>query len=270
MKEYAPGIYLDMDEAIYHGLSMEYVSNSYLSRLDKCPANARVPQETTPTLEFGQAVHSYVLEGKAIFDQRFAIAPAVDRRTVDGKEAWNEFIENSPGKVVVKAEDFIKIYGISEAVKCHPFAAELLADGIAETTAIWKDKKTGITCKCRPDWIPDGHNILVDLKTTKGAGEYEFAKSVSIYKYMNQAAFYSKGYGIASGTQIDSFVFIAVEKEFPFRTEVYVLDPDFVEWGAAENARLLQIEADCRRKGHYNHFVNAGCGEIRMPGYINR
>ena len=267
MKEW---IYLGFDENEYHSLPPEIVSNSYLSRLDKCPANARVPQDTTPTLEFGQAVHSFVLEGKAVFDQRFAVAPAVDRRTVDGKAAWAEFVKNSEGKIVVKAEDFIKIYGISEAVRAHPFAAELLADGIPEVTSIWKDKATEITCKCRPDWVTGQGNFLVDLKTTKDAGEYGFARSVSTYKYMNQAAFYSKGYSIASGTEVEAFIFIAVEKEFPFRTEVYEIEADFLEWGSAEIARLLKIEVECRRKGHYPHFVNAGCGSIAMPGYINR
>lgn len=265
-----PGIYLDFDENEYHSLPPEIVSNSYLTRLDKCPANARVSQETTPALEFGRAVHSFVLEGKEVFDQRFAVAPAVDRRTVDGKAAWNLFLEDSLGKTVIKAEDFIKIYGIKKAVKTHPFAAELLDEGMAEVTAIWKDKATGITCKCRPDWIPAGHNILVDLKTTQDAGEYGFARSVSTYKYMHQSAFYSKGYSIASGAKIDAFVFIAVEKEFPFRTEVYTIDPDFTEWGASEIDRLLKIETDCRRKGYYPHFTNAGCSDIMMPGYINR
>lgn len=270
MKEYTPGIYLDMDEETYHSLDLKYVSNSYLNRLDKCPALARVKQETTPILEFGQAVHCFVLEGREAFDRRFAVSPAVDRRTVDGREAWSDFVENNEGKIVIKEDDFIRIYGIDQAVRAHPFAAELLADGIAETTAIWKDKATGITCKCRPDFVPSIGNILVDLKTTKGASEHEFGRSCSTYRYFQQSAFYAKGYGIASGEKIDSFVFIAVEKEFPFRTEVYAMDSDYIEWGDAEIARLLKIEADCRRKGHYDHFVNRGCGTLMMPGYINR
>lgn len=265
-----PGIYLDFDETAYHSLPPEIVSNSYLSRLDKCPANARVSQDTTPTLEFGQAVHSFVLEGKAIFDERFAIAPAVDRRTVDGKEAWNKFVGSSEGKTVIKAEDFVKIYGINEAVRAHPFAAELLADGTPEVTAIWEDKKTGMTCKCRTDWVTGQGNYLVDLKTAKDSGDYGFGKSVSTYRYFQQNSFYKKGYEIASGTKVEAFIFIAVEKEFPFRTEIYTLDEDYVEWGNAEVARLMQIEVDCRKKGHYDHFVNKGCGLITMPGYINR
>lgn len=267
MKE---GIYLGFDEQEYHSLPLEIVSNSYLSKLNGCPANARIPQETTPTLEFGRAVHSFVLEGREVFDSRFAIAPAVDRRTKEGKETWNDFVENSNGRAVIKEDDFVKIYGINKAVRAHPFASELLADGIAEATAIWKDKATGMTCKCRPDWVPEGHNVLVDLKTTKGAGEYEFGKAVSTYRYFQQSSFYKKGYSIASGTRIDTFVFIAVEKEFPFRTEVYAMDPDYIEWGDAEVARLMQIEAGCRRKGHYDHFVNGGCSDLVMPGYINR
>ena len=265
-----PGIYLGFDETAYHSLPSEIVSNSYLSRLDKCPANARVPQETTATLEFGQAVHSFVLEGKAVFDQRFAVAPVVDRRTVDGKETWNTFVEDSCGKIVIKAEDFVKIYGINEAVRAHPFAAELLADGTPEVTAIWKDKKTGITCKCRTDWVTGQGNFLVDLKTTKDAGEVGFGKAVSSYRYFQQNSFYKKGYEIASGTQVEAFVFIAVEKEFPFRVETYDLGESYVEWGMAEVARLMQVEVDSRKQKHYNHFVNAGCSTIEMPGYINR
>jgi len=262
------GIHLGIPEEDYHALG--YVSNSYLSRLNKCPAAAKVPMEETPTLLLGRAVHSYVLEGDAVFFERFVVAPECDRRTIVGKEAWANFIEESDGKTPITQKDFINIYQMNESVRAHPFAAELLADGIAETTAIWKDKKTGITCKCRPDWTTSEGNFLVDLKTTKDSGEYGFGKSVSTYRYFQQNSFYKKGYEIASGTKVEAFVFIAVEKEFPFRTEIYTLDSDYVEWGDAEVARLMQIEADCRRKGHYNHFVNSGCGTIMLPGYINR
>ena len=258
----------EMSESDYHSLPMEIVSNSYLSRLDKCPANARTSMEDSPTLLLGRAVHSYVLEGKEAFEERFAVAPICDRRKKEGKDIWAEFVEESEGKDVLKTEDYVIIHGIDSAVKSHPFAAQLLANGMPEQTAIWVDKDTGITCKCRPDWVPFGHNILVDLKTAKDSGEYGFAKSVGTYRYFQQAAFYKDGISQAMGEQFDSFVFIAVEKIFPFRTEVYAMDPDYLAYGRAEYHRLLKLEAECRDKGRYDHFSESGCGELYIPAYL--
>ncbi|MCK5610332.1 PD-(D/E)XK nuclease-like domain-containing protein, partial [Candidatus Pacearchaeota archaeon] len=224
------GIY-NMSDEEYHSLDISIVSNSYLSRLDKCPAFARVKQETTPIMELGRAVHCYILEGPDKFDATFAVSPSCDRRYKKGKEIWADFVEANPGKTVITEENYIKIYGMDKAVKSHPFAGELLADGVAEQAAFWTDEETGIKCKCKVDWIPSGHNILVDLKSTQNSGEYEFAKSAATYRYINQAALYGEGFSKAAGTQYDAFVFVAVEKEFPYRTEVYVIDEEYLAYG---------------------------------------
>jgi hypothetical protein len=262
-----PGIH-DISEEEYHSLPLEIVSNSYLSRLNGCPASARVKMKDSETLIFGRAVHSYVLEGEAIFNARFSVAPTCDKRTTAGKQLWAKHMADNLGKTPLKEEEFVKIFGIDRAVKSHPFAGELLACGMPEQTAIWFDKKTGITVKCRPDWIPAGHNIIVDLKTCQSAEEYAFSKSVSTYRYFQQAGMYSEVYSKASGDPIDSFIFIAVEKEFPFRTEVYVMDPDYLAWGKTEYHRLLRKEKGCRDNGSYPHYVNSGATDLFMPKYL--
>ncbi len=258
----------EMSEEKYHSLSLDIASNSYLSKLNKCPASARVPMPDTATLQFGRAVHSYVLEGEDIFNSRFTVAPTCDKRTSAGKAMWAKHMTDNLGKTPLTEEEFVKIYGINRAVKSHPFAGDLLMCGIPEQTAIWTDEKTGITCKCRPDFVPAGHNIIVDLKTAQSAEEYAFAKSVTTYRYFQQSSMYLEGLSKASGDKYDSFVFIAVEKEFPFRTEVYAMDQDYLAWGNSEFHRLLQLEKDCRNKGSYDHFTNAGCQDLFMPGYL--
>lgn len=268
MEKYDPGIYLGVDEQDYHKL--DYISNSFLSRFHKCPAAALIPMEETPALLFGRAVHSYVLEGDAVFSERFVVAPACDRRTKVGKETWANFLEEAGDKTPITQEDFIKIYRINKSVREHPFAKELLADGISETTAIWDHKGTGLRCKARADWIPDGHNILVDLKTCQDASDHGFLKSVSNFRYFQQASFYLQSFNIASGTKHDTFIFIAVEKEPPFKVATFVLDEKFLEWGDAEVARLIKDVEIAKKTGVYPSYSDAGCVDLFLPGYINR
>jgi hypothetical protein len=64
------------------------------------------------------------------------------------------------------------------------------------------------------------------------------------------------------------FAFIAVEKEPPYRVEVYTLDIDFVQYGWLEFHRLLQIEKECREKNFWPHYVNAGAEELTKPPYV--
>ena len=263
-----PGIYPDIPHDVYHAMH-GYVSNSYLSRLNKCPAAAKVPQEDTPALLFGRAVHCYVLEGEEEFFKQFCVAPAVNKRTNGGKAEWAEFCAANPGKGVITADEMRQLTFMREAVYQHPFARMVLADGKSEQTVIWADSATGIKCKCRPDRIPsNGAGVLVDLKTTTDAGEYGFGRSVANYGYARQAAMYLDGINAASGSDFDAFVFVAVEKEPPYRVEVYELDPEFIEWGRMDYQRLLQIEAQCREQGEYPNRQSNEMITLYKPKYL--
>ena len=264
-----PGLYTDISAKEYHGLPIEIVSNSYLSRLDKTPAHTRVKQEETPALIFGRAVHSYVLEGAEAFFKEFAVPPSVERRTKEGKEMeiWSQFQLANSDKALIAEEEFVKITEINDSVRNHPTAGLWLANGISEQTAIWRDEETGIMCKCRPDRNPL-NGVLLDLKTTDNAGEYEFGQSIKYYGYARQGAFYTEGVSKATGNKHDAFAFIAVEKKAPYRCEVYVLSPEYMAWGWTQVHRLLRTEKECREKGKWVNYQNAGAADVLLPGYL--
>lgn len=265
----APGVYTDISHKQYHDLPIEIVSNSYLGRMDKTPAHTRVKQEDTPALIFGRATHVYILEGAEAFFKEFAVPPSCDKRTKEGKEIWGQFQVANLGKGLVTEDDFVKIIEMDYAVKRHPFAKELLAEGVSEQTVIWKDEETGILCKCRPDRTPDGNKgILVDLKTTRDAAEYAFGKSVLNYGYARQAAFYTEGISKATGQKFDAFCFIAVESQPPYRCEVYVLAAEYLSWGWTQVHRLLRLETECRVNNLWPNFVNAGAQDLLKPAYL--
>lgn len=245
----------------------EIVSNSYLSKLNKCPAAAKIPTKETESMIFGRAAHTLILEGKEAFENQFAICEPIDKRTKDGRETHRLFKEANIAKDIIMQEDYNVLVGMATAVQSHPFETQLLHEGISESTIIWTDEETGIQCKCRPDRTPaNNKGVLVDLKTTQDINS--FRKSVLGYGYARQAAFYTEGVKKITGENYDAFAFIAVEKDPPYRTEVFVLDSDYMQWGYNENHRLLRIEKECRDKNHWPHYQNAGAEDLFKPVYL--
>ena len=264
-RDMKPGIHLDIPNSIYHGF--DAVSNGYLKKLGEVPAKAKIPQPDTPAMLFGRAVHAYVLEGREAFDKEFCVAPKVDKRTTEGKAEWAEFVECNGGKDVVSEDDYYKIRDITDAVKRHPLAVRMLSEGISEVTAIWEDD--GLLCKCRPDRIPDGNRgVILDLKTCSDASEVGFSRAVANFGYYRQAAWYIDGVNKAGGKEVDAMAFIAVEKEPPYRTEVYVLGDDFVDFGRSECRRLIDIEKRCRKANFWPHYANPGAADIFKPAWM--
>lgn len=296
----SPGIYYGIPAEHYHALP--YVSNSYLKKLNKCPANAKSEdQEETKALLFGRAAHVMTLEGDDAFNsecivlpedapkkptdrQRFAKKPSPE--TLYACDWWDRFNLHANGKMVISRDDYDTLRGVRDSVRAHPFAKLLLAEGVSETTVIFDTKIGGqvIRCKCRPDRTPSPELMtLLDLKTAEDAGYDPFLRQAIRLGYVTQSAFYIDGYNTvrhlpmkrnAAGTweldksaperpEMDAFAFIAVEKKHPFRCEVYTVDMDLLKWGRGEYQRLLEIEARCRT-------TKAPDGSLGYwPNYVN-
>jgi exodeoxyribonuclease VIII len=134
------------------------------------------------------------------------------------------------------------------SVRSHQAAAALLRDGKAEQSFWWDDTPTGLRCKCRPDWYTG--NTIVDLKTTTDASPKGFARSVAQWRYHVQQNHY------LAGTFADRFVFIAVEKTYPYAVGVYELDETAALHGEAERRNNLQTIADCRAIAEWPGYGN--------------
>jgi exodeoxyribonuclease VIII len=192
-------------------------------------------------MRLGSLVHCAVLEPDDL-DKRYGIC--LPRNTKAGKEMEGEMI--AAGIEAVTAAEMEQAMAMAGSVRSHQAAAALLQDGKAEQSFWWNDTTTGLRCKCRPDWYFG--STIVDLKTTVDASPAGFAASVAKWRYHVQQSHY------LSGTFADRFIFIAVEKNYPFAVGVYELDDDAKQHGQALRQQNLQQLADC-------HLIN------EWPGY---
>jgi exodeoxyribonuclease VIII len=207
----------------------------------------RPPSVQTAAMKLGSLVHCAVLESDELA-KRYAVC--LPRNTRAGKEMAAEM--EASGIEAVTATDMEQAMAMADAVRSHQAAAALLRDGKAEQSFWWDDIPTGLRCKCRPDWY--NGTTIVDLKTTTDASPKGFAKSVAQWRYHVQQAHY------LSGTFAERFVFIAVEKTYPFVVGVYELDADAMQHGDTERRANLQTIADCRSISEW-----PGYGDIIQP-----
>ena len=203
----------------------------------------RPPSVQTAAMKLGSLTHCAVLEPNQLAS-RYGIAP--DRRTNAGKAAVAEM--EAAGIEAVTAPEMEQAMAMAASVRSHQAAAALLRNGKAEQSFWFDDIATGLRCKCRPDWYTGG--TIVDLKTTVDASPKGFAKSVAQWRYHVQQSHY------LAGTFAERFVFIAVEKSYPYAVGVYELDADAVQFGDYERRNNLQTIADCRAISEWPGYGN--------------
>jgi exodeoxyribonuclease VIII len=203
----------------------------------------RPPSVQTAAMKLGSLTHCAVLEPDEL-SKRYGIAP--DRRSNAGKAVAAEM--EAAGIEAVTAPEMEQAMAMAASVRSHQAAAALLRDGKAEQSFWWDDIPTGLRCKCRPDWYTG--TIIVDLKTTTDASPKGFAKSVANWRYHIQQNHY------LAGTFAERFIFIAVEKTYPYAVGVYELDETAALHGEAERRNNLQTIADCRAIGEWPGYGN--------------
>ena len=265
---------LPMDNAEYH--RHPAVSKSHLDQVARSPLHYwaryvdpnRVPQEPTPAMIIGSAVHTHVLELDQ-WDANYVVMPeGIDKRTKAGKAEWDAFTTAAGSRTVLSRADADLVMKMGEAVYGHPAAAVLLAlPGMAETTWMWRDDATGLQCKIRPDWLMNNGSMIVDLKTTEDASPAGFRKSIANFRYHVQAAWYLHGLEQATGQCPEQFIFIAVEKKPPFAVGVYAADAEMIREGWRTAERDLEVLATCKDMDRWPGYSEA-VEPISLPPWM--
>ncbi|QHB37274.1 Cas4 family exonuclease [Gordonia phage Gudmit] len=232
------GVYADVPEEVYHG-DPGSISSSQARTILKPggPALLRyAPRKQKADWDYGHVAHELIL-GKG---QGIDVIDAPDWRTKAAKERRDKAY--ATGRVPVLRKDYRRAEGLRDAVLDHELAAILFETGTPEQSIYAHDPKTGVRLRCRPDWHTG--STFVDLKTTNDAAKFE--KSIAEYGYHQQAAFYLDVAALA-GIPVDSFFFVAVEKEKPYLTTVVELDAADVDLGRRLNRAAIDLYHHCHQ-----------------------
>jgi len=267
------GVY-DISNEEYH--SGEGFSRSKLVAFNRSPLhfwhealNPEKEQEEAPLIikqtnakEYGNALHTYVLEPPK-FCEEYYITPKINRATKKGKEEFKEHQEKARGKLLICEEAFKSIAHVMNGLSRHKQALTLLADAQIEKSIYWTDPDTGIQCKVRPDvWHS---NMIVDLKTTVDASQKSFQRSIFQFAYHIQAGMIQEALRVSQGIHMENFVYLAVEKQAPYASAIYMLSPEIVSQGVAEFKNILIGIKECMDSGHWPSYPTA---MIDMPSWM--
>ncbi|WP_435310668.1 PD-(D/E)XK nuclease-like domain-containing protein [Primorskyibacter sedentarius] len=278
------------------------ISKSGLDLIRQNPAEfitrKRHPKPPTPAMLLGSAFHCLVLEPEK-FDQEYVMEPmdAPRRPTaaqINAKkpspdslaaiEFWKQWDAENEGKTAISTKpgddpfwqpsDWCRLHRMRDAILLHPIASILLdpSAGRAEQTCYWVDWQTKKLCKCRPDFINDDHNLLVDLKSTEDASYTGFGQSVSRYRYHVQDAYYRDGMH-QIGHTVGGFVFVAVEKQPPYNVAVYRLGQEEVRVGRLQYESDLMKYKQCHEAdewpGYPDEVRDLTLSQFQLRGFIS-
>lgn len=264
-----PGIY-QISAKDYH--TAPGISNSLLGRLHPTPLHFKSePRPKTDALEFGECLHSLLLDKT----ERWYIQPEFRDELKTEKwnnnakvcREWNDTHSDKP--ILTLAEDEM-VKAMRDSVHAHPFAGPALSGAATEQSIFVIDPGTNLLLKCRIDAIPkegriSGAKPLLDVKSCRRADKFSFEREIANRHYHRQAAFYLD-IARMHGMDVDSFMFIAVEKTPPYAVAVWDLDLEAIQQGRREYRRLINIYDNCVRTGVWNGYGDSP-KPIGLPEY---
>jgi hypothetical protein len=225
-----------------------------------------LPREERREFDIGNAAHWLILEGRKALEERTVLQPDVYPTAKEGDKPWTyaanyckDWRRAQAGKVILSADDFANIDRMAKAVESNPDAVALLTGGESEVT--FRVQHPAFAVQCRADhWHTPHHagpanvvagNCCVDLKTCESIEQ--FRAHYFKMRYYYRAAFYqdviSDALGIAG--ERPAFVFVAVEKNAPWRCEVFEPTESDLELGRTEMLADLKTLRTCLERNEW-------------------
>lgn len=234
-----------------------------------CPAKYRWeldhPPAPRPEWDFGHAAHKLILGA----GPDIVVIDAADWKTKAARE--DRDAAYAADQVPMLAADYEQVQAMEKALLEHPVASKLFAPGTGrpEQSLFWVDEPTGIWRRARLDWLRNpgpGRLITPDYKTTRAADLDSIARSVHLFGYFQQAAWYLDGVhalGLAEEGE-SAFVLVFQEKAAPYLITVVELDVMALRLGRELNRRAIELYAQCRQADRWPGYSD-GIELIPLP-----
>ena len=269
-----PGIYRGMPAVEYHADPVPAEQGGSLSHsgaktlLHQTPAHYQW-QRTHPVykdaFDLGHCVHDLLLgAGGGVH-----VVDATTWQTNAAKAARSQ--ARAEGKAPVLRKDFLAAVKMVRAVRRHPIAGALFADGEPEVPMFWQDEASGgVWLRAMADWfttLHSGRPCLVDFKTTgRSANPTSWERPSADFHYHGQHPWYVDGAPATGLADDPAFLFVIAETEPPHLVSVVELTPDAVETGRRENRAAIDLYAQCVSDNHWPGYP-VEVAPIDLPYY---
>lgn len=192
------GIYFDLDEAAYH--EDEALGSSSMNALAVSPPDywfdsamnpLREIDKATPSQIIGSATHKRVLEGRELFEARYAPTDFPGNIKA-GIEERKRIAESN--QIAIKREDWNRIQMVGAVIQANPGLSSAFTGSCGHEVSIFWEAN-GLRKKARIDALK--LKASVDLKTHTKTKDIPFPRScrhaIANYNYVVQAEHYREG-----------------------------------------------------------------------------
>lgn len=194
-------------------------------------------REPSKEMNMGSLIHCLLLYSD-IFNDMFAVAPDVDRRTSAGKAEWNEFVQISDGKTVITGEELDQANEIVNRV----FSDVYIKSMIQECTIFehrWANSINGLPFTGYIDAMHE--EFIIEVKTTSDANPSNFMRDFYNRKYHLQAALYKT-------IMNRPVIYIIIETKPPFNYFYAPISDEYIDLGWREIGMLTNKFKECMKE----------------------
>jgi len=251
------------------------------------PLNPHREDDTgSAAMRLGSAAHHLAL-GEERFADHFVIRPT---EYPDGsKKPWSSNATvckdwlKAQTKTVLTPADFERVKGmcgvlpwqgphIDSGLALVPLVQAGILDGLIEHSFVWKDEKTGVWLRSRPDAIPTGDRNMADLKTTNSVDYSDLEKRIFDGRLDMQAALCRRAVREVWGEELRSYVLVWVQNEAPFSTAVTELRPEEIDEAERDLRIAIDIFARCLERNRWDGpgGSQADAVFISMPSWLSQ
>lgn len=257
---------LSLPEAQYRaaeGISksaLDYIAQPRTPAHYKAYIDGLLRVETTAAMRLGSMIHRVILEPDTA---DYVVKPEGMLFTTKEGRAWRD-AQTAP---IITADEEATIRGMRDAVWAHPAVKRVLAKAQKEVCVFASDSH-GMLRKGRFDALPEGGNVIVDIKSCASASPDAMSKSMGAFRYDVQAAYYLD-LAALQGLDKSKFLLVCVEKTPPFAVAVYAIDDEAVEWGRKQYQADLALLRRCEAEDHWPSFTEE-ITTLALPAWAQR
>jgi hypothetical protein len=138
-----------------------------------------------------------------------------------------------------------QIQGMANALAREPLVKAGILNGQIERSMFWKDKKTGVWLKSRPDAVPGDSPDFADLKGAHSVKFEDVRRAIGDFGYHQQGALVRAAAREILDYKSITFTLVLVEWKRPHCVRIVTLKDNDLDLGDRQNRWALDTFAKC-------------------------